>query len=210
MIDVPPAAKSPCLPVSLSPCLRLVPPRASLPSPLSPLPSFLPIVALGLLVLLGGCAAYHIGNQGLYPEGIHTVYLPMIRSNSFRRGLGEWLTEAVAKEIEKKTPFKVVNDPNADSTLTARIVAESKTGLVLARTGDQRESQVALRVDVSWIDRQGRMLREHAAVPLPQDLVSVTGTGDFIPETGQSVATAQQKAVEQLAEQIVGLMEKPW
>jgi hypothetical protein len=165
---------------------------------------------VGLLVLLHGCAAYHIGNQALYPEGIHTVYLPMIRSNSFRRNLGEWLTEAVAKEIEKKTPFKVVNDPMADSTMTARIVEETKSGLVLALTGDFRESQVALRVEVSWIDRQGRMLREHASVPLPEELVSVTGTGDVIPETGQSVATAQQKAVERLAEQIVGLMEKPW
>ena len=134
----------------------------------------------------------------------------MIRSNSFRRNLGEWLTEAVAKEIEKKTPFKVVNDPTADSTLTAKIVEESKTGLVFALTGDQRDIQVAMRVDVSWIDRQGRMLREHACVPLPQDLVSVTGTGDLAPEVGQSVVTAQQKAIERLAEQIVGLMEKPW
>jgi hypothetical protein len=173
------------------------------------LPSAL-VAALTLVALAGGCAAYHIGNQSLYPEGIQTVYLPMIRSNSFRRNLGEWLTEAVAKEIERKTPYKVVNDPLADSTLTARIVGESKTGLVPALTGDLREIQVAMRVDVSWIDRQGRILREHATVPMPQELVNVTGTGDVVPEVGQSIATGQQQAVERLAEQIVGLMERPW
>ena len=180
-------------------------------SPLSPLPLPSPLIAaLGVVVLLGGCAAYHVGNQSLYPEGIQTVYLPMIRSNSFRRNLGEWLTEAVAKEIEEKTPYKVVNDPTADSTLTAKIVAESKSGLVTALTGDLRDIQVAMRVEVSWIDRQGRMLRENACVPLPEELVSVTGTGNVIPEVGQSIATGQQKAIQRMAQQIVGLMEKPW
>ena len=163
-----------------------------------------------LLLLFGGCTAYQIGNQSLYPEGIRTVYVPMIRSSSFRRNLGEWLTEAVAKEIEKKTPYKVVNDPMADSTLTARLVGETKTGLVPALTGDLRELQVALKVNVSWIDRQGRLLRKNAAVPLPEELVNVTGTGDVIPEVGRSIATGQQEAIQRLAEQIVGLMEKPW
>ena len=77
-----------------------------------------------LLLLLGwlsGCAGYQIGNQSLYPPDIHTVYVPMFESKSFRRDLGERLTEAVAKEIELKTPFKVVNDPNADSVLTGRL-----------------------------------------------------------------------------------------
>ena len=159
---------------------------------------------LALLLLLGGCTAYHIGNQSLYPEGIRTVYVPMIRSSSFRRNLGEWLTEAVAKEIERKTPYKVVNDPMADSTLTARIVGETKTGLVPGMTGDLRDIQVALKVDVSWIDRQGCLLRQHAAVPLPEELVNVTGTGDVIPEVGRSIATGQQEAIQRLAEQIVG------
>ena len=115
---------------------------------------------LAISMTLGGCAGYQIGNQSLYPPEIHTVYVPMFQSISFRRDLGERLTEAVVKEIEARTPYKVVADPNADSVLTGRIVYESKHVLVPDLTGDARETQVDMRVEVSWVDRKGRMLRE--------------------------------------------------
>ena len=54
------------------------------------------------------------------------------------------------------------------------------------------------------------MLRESKSIPLPAEIADVTGTGDVVPEVGQSIATAQQEAICRMAEQIVGLMEKPW
>jgi hypothetical protein len=138
------------------------------------------------------------------------VYVPMFESDSFRRYLGEWLTEAVMKEIEAKTDYKVVSDPNADSVLSGRIIGETKRVLIYARTGDPRELQKELRVMVSWVDRRGRVLRESPPIPLPSELTDVTGTGNFVPEIGQSGATAQQEAIQQVARQIVGLMENPW
>ena len=169
-------------------------------------------VAGSLLVLLPfcGCAGYQIGNQSLYPSEIHTVYVPVFKSNSFRRNLGERLTEAVIKEIENKTPYKVVNDPNADSTLTGAIVQEGKTVLIPDLSGDAREVEAAINVQVSWVDRKGRMLREDKTIPLPAEIADVSGTGDIVAEVGQSVATAQQEAICRVAQQIVGLMEKPW
>ncbi len=166
---------------------------------------------LAMLLLLSGCAGYQIGNQTLYPADIRTVYVPMFDSNSFRRGLGERLTEAVVKEIEAQTDYKVVNDPNtADSVLSGAIVSERKSVLVPDLSGSAREVQVGMTVEVSWVDRKGRLLRENAQVPLPSEIVNISGTGDLVPEVGQSVATAQQKAICRMAEQIVGLMEKPW
>lgn len=163
-----------------------------------------------LLLSCAGCAGYQIGNRSLYPENVRTVYVPMIDSNSFRHGLGERLTEAVVKEIEGNTPYKVVSDPNADSILSACIVSERKSVLVPSLSGDAREIQVAMTVEVSWIDRQGRMLRETATVPISGEIVNISGTGNVVPEVGQSVATGQQQAICRMAEQIVGLMEKPW
>jgi len=95
-----------------------------------------------MLVLLTGCAGYQIGNQTLYPAHIRTVYVPMIESSSFRRNLGERLTEAVVKEIERTTPYKVLGTPNADSVLSARIVGETKRVLIQGRSGDPREAVV--------------------------------------------------------------------
>jgi hypothetical protein len=165
---------------------------------------------LVLPLLLCGCAGYQIGNQSLYPPEIHTVYVPVFTSCSFRRNLGERLTEAVVKEIEAKTPYKVVTDPNADSILSGSIVQEGKTVLVPNLSGDAREVQANINVQVSWVDRKGRMLREDKTIPLPSEIADVSGTGNVVAEVGQSVATAQQQAICRIAEQIVGLMEKPW
>ena len=164
-----------------------------------------------LLLFLCGCAGYQIGNQSLYPLEIHTVYVPMFESNSFRRNLGERLTEAVVKEIEAKTPYKVVSDPNADSVLTGRIVEETQ-----ARSGaepDRRRPRSPGRhAGRGQLGRpQGPDApRQPNPSRCPAEIADVTGTGDVVPEVGQSVATAQQQAICRMAEQIVGLMEKPW
>ncbi|MEN6450739.1 MAG: LptE family protein [Thermoguttaceae bacterium] len=163
-----------------------------------------------VLPLLSGCAGYQIGDKGLHPQGIRTVYVPIFQSNSFRRNLGERLTEAVVKQIEKETTYKVVADPNADSVLTGCIVAESKTVLVPELSGNARESQVAMTVKVSWVDRRGLALRDEKTIAMPSELVDVTGTANVVPEVGQSIATAQQQAIVRLAKEIVNLMENPW
>ena len=59
-------------------------------------------VAMVGLAVLAGCASYRVGNASLYPPHIRTVYVPVFESASYRRNLGERLTEAVMKEIEAK------------------------------------------------------------------------------------------------------------
>jgi len=163
-----------------------------------------------LLGLLAGCAGYQIGNQSLYPNHIRTVYVPVFESTSFRRNLGEWLTEAVQKEIERITPYKVVHTPDADSILTGRIIGETKRVVVEAESGDPRELQTALNVEITWVQRDGQVIRQPQTIRLPQAMTTVSGSGNLVPELGHSVATAHQESVREIARQIVGLMEAPW
>lgn len=163
-----------------------------------------------LLPAMAGCAAYQIGNQTLYPSHIETVYVPVIESASFRRNLGERLTEAVMKEIELRTPYKVTGDPNADSVLRCRLENDTKRSVIGGRTGDPIQLQVGMHVVVSWTDRRGTALRKIEPVDLPPEVVSVAGHANLVPEVGQSVVTAQQQAIERVAQQIVGMMENPW
>src|SRR4029078_9223924 len=97
------------------------------------------------LILLTGCIGYQVGAGSLYAPDIATVYVPMIESDSYRRDLGERLTEAVVKEIELKTPYKVVNSPDADSILTARLVSDSRNRLIQNGFSDPRVSLTDLR-----------------------------------------------------------------
>ncbi|MEX0713434.1 MAG: LptE family protein [Pirellulales bacterium] len=168
------------------------------------------LLAACWLLFAGGCAGYQVGARSMYPADIQTVYVPMFESNSFRRNLGERLTEAVMKEIQLKTPYQVVSTPNADSVLSGRIVGERKQVMIETGTDEAREIQVHFLVEVTWIDRQGGVIHDTEAIPLPAPLVVVEQTASLIPEVGQSVATAQQEAIQRVAEQIVSLMEAPW
>ena len=167
------------------------------------------MVALACVTLVG-CAGYRYGAASLYPPEIRTVHVPIFESNSYRRNLGEWLTEAVVREIELKTPYKVVHHPNADSILSGTLIADTKRLLVISPTDDPRETELVMQVQVRWVDRQGNVLRERSGVPVPLELVDVSGTASVVPEFGQSITSGQQLAIEQLAQQIVSLMEIPW
>ena len=165
---------------------------------------------LAILPLVAGCFGYHVGNQSLYPAHIYTVYVPIFESDSFRRHLGERLTERVMKRIEEVTPYKVINSPDADSILTGRIIADAKRVVVEDRFDNPREVELNMAVRVRWIDRRGNPLRDCPAVPLPPELTTVSASATVVPEVGQSIATGQVEAIDKLAEQIVSMMETPW
>lgn len=167
-------------------------------------------LTIALVVLATGCAGYQIGTRSLYRPDIRTVYVPMFESDSLRRNLGERLTEAVAKEIELKTPYKVVHRPDADSVLSARITSETKR-VVSEQVDDiPRNLETDLTVQVNWYDRRGEYLLQDTRFNFSPVAFSATQTADFTPEGGQSVATAHQEAIQRLAEQIVSQMESRW
>ena len=168
------------------------------------------LAAVAGAATLAGCAGYQVGNWSLYDRDVRTVYVPMFESASYRRNLGERLTEAVMKEIEAKTPYKVIGSPDADSILSGRIVGESKRVVAENSFDDPRKLEVNLQVEVSWIDRQGSAIRETARVELPPELSMVHGNASLVPEVGQSVATAHQLAIGRVAERVVAMMETPW
>jgi hypothetical protein len=162
-----------------------------------------------VLIVLSGCATYHFGNATLFPPDINTVYVPMVESHSFRPDLGEALTEAIDKEIEKQTPYKVVGSPNADSVLTAKIMQDTKRVVDLNRYDEARDTEVNYQVQVTWINRKGDVIY-NGAVPLPPEFTTIGASAQYIPEYGQSYATSEYQVVEKLAKQVVGLMERPW
>lgn len=161
-------------------------------------------------LLLAGCARYQVGSESLYAPDVATVYVPMIESDSYRRDLGERLTEAVIKEIELKTPYKVVGTPDADSILSVRLLGDRRNLLAENSFADPRLSESAVYTEVSWLNRRRLPMAPPQSIALPPELVGIEATANLIPEAGQSVATSQQQAIERLAQQIVGSMEAPW
>jgi len=168
------------------------------------------LAAVATSACLAGCAGYQVGSQTLYRQDVRTVYVPMFESESFRRQLAERLTEAVVKRIEAVTPYKVVHRPDADTVLTGRIVRDRKRVLTEDRFDMARDIEVSLRVEAAWTDRAGNLIGSRFNQPLPAPLITLTTSSHFVPEGGQSYATAQREAIQKLAKQIVEQMEMPW
>jgi len=167
-------------------------------------------LATAFLVMLTGCASYRVGAQTLYAPDVTTVYVPMIETSSFRRDLGERLTEAVVKEIELKTPFKVVGTPDADSILSARLVGDTKRVTIENQNDDPRAVEINMAVEITWLNRRRAPLRAPTRLALPPELLPIGITSTLISEAGQSIATSQQQAIARLAQQIVSTMEESW
>ncbi len=167
------------------------------------------VVALATLAP-AGCAAYRFGAASLFPPDIQTIYVPVFESDSFRRNFSELVTEAVIKEIELVTPYKVVGTPDADSVLTGKVTSDTKRTLIEDAYDQPREMEINLAVEVRWVNRRGNLIDQGTAVPAPEDAVLLTSPGTVVAEFGQSVSTAQMQAIQRVAKQVVAMMETPW
>ena len=168
--------------------------------------TLLTLSAIAVVTALSGCG-YMIG--GPYDPQIRTVEVPIFESNSFRRGVDLQLTEAVQKQIQMRTPFRVVKD-GGDTRLTGRIIDLKKNVLGETRNDDPRELQLNLALEVVWEDLRGGKVLAQEQYPLTPGMASLRSQAEMAPEVGQSLATAEQQALDRMARQVVNLMESPW
>ncbi|MBX3420195.1 MAG: LptE family protein [Pirellulaceae bacterium] len=159
---------------------------------------------------LCGCATYQFGTASLYQPNIRTIHVPMVRNDTFRHEIGGQLTEALIRSIELRTPYKVVADPNADSTLTCRVSNQAKRVVAENAFDEPRVLNSTVSVELTWTDRRGNLLLTNRFVPAGELAFYFIQGANFVPEGGQSMGTAHHQAVEQLAEQIVSQMESRW
>lgn len=95
-----------------------------------------------------------------YNATIHTVRVPIFKNLTYWRGVEFELTRAVVREIELKTPYKVVSETAcADTELTGTIVSLNKGIVNRDPYGLTREAQTTLGVEIIWKDlRTGEIL----------------------------------------------------
>jgi outer membrane lipopolysaccharide assembly protein LptE/RlpB len=159
-------------------------------------------------VLAASGCGYTIGNQ--FQQNVQTVYVPICTTEDFRRGTEFQLTEAVQKQIQERTPFRLAKDDRADTKLTMKIKSIRKTVLGTTAQNDPRELQLQYAVEVVWEDlRTGRILAQNK-VSIEPEVTRLFAQSEFAPELGQSLATGTQEAIQKMARQVVEMMEAPW
>lgn len=225
------------------------------------------VLAVALIALsLPACEGGHFCVLGYsskpnYNRDIRTVYVPVFKNRTFRRGLEFDLTRLVIREIQQKTPYKVVSDcSTADTELIGTVISVSKSLVNLNPQNEIREGEMTIGVEVIWRDRRtGEILSKpttprdilapgvpgpagpaisgdsgmvtpapialggHPDTPPPYLLpdtplvapppptpVLIQGMNHYVPELGQSTATAMTGGLSRIATQIVSMMEAPW
>lgn len=174
-------------------------------------PLLLTLTMAGVIsVTLTGCSMYQYGARSMFRDDIRTIHVPIARNDTFRHDLGPRLTEAVIRQIELRTPYKVTGDPAADSTLRLRVIRERKSVLTESASDDPAALDAVVAIEVDWIDRRGGpLLRDQWSLETAGASVLTQGNR-FVPEAGQSVQVALQEALEDLADRVVSQMELRW
>ncbi len=162
-------------------------------------------IGLLLLIAIGsGCRSYSLRSP--YDRSIETVYVPIFQSDSFREGINLELTRAVQEEIRKRTPYRVVTNPNeADTILSGTVLYANKNVRVVTPNNLPREIFGEITVEVSWEDIRGGVNPDE-----PPATVRVTQSTPFYKEIGETSTIAYDRVVAQLARDIVNMMEARW
>ena len=183
---------------------------------------FLLFLLLLLMLLLPGCAnlAHHLGgfqvgnyqfgSRGLFGQDVQTIYVPIVEADPTRRHLAERLTEAIIKRIEERSPYKVVSRATADSVLEIRIVGRNQRVSIVDSFNDPRQMSGNLAVEVRWRDRRDLDIRQFEPLAWSEGATQITSSDAMVAEFGHSLLTSEQKQIDRIADQIVGMMELPW
>ena len=154
-----------------------------------------------LATVTGGCG-YSV--RAPFDKSVKTVFVPVFKTQSFRRDVNLNLTEMIQKEIMHRTPYKVVGKPEgADTVLEGTINYVDKNIVVENPFNLPRELNMTIAVNVKWIHNPPTEAEKLRAPTL------VAETVNFVPEVGETALTASYRVNQRLAAQIVDLMEQP-
>lgn len=134
------------------------------PNRRTPEPRWRAAVALGISLAASGCGYHTAGSAVELPQNVHTIAIPGFVSHSQTFRVEQLLTDAVVREFNARTQYRVLHDASsdADAVLKATVLSASATPLVYdSTTGRAVSALVTVAVQVSLTDRQGKVLFEN-------------------------------------------------
>ncbi len=148
--------------------------------------------------LLAGCG---YTTRTTFPEQYATVAVPIFENRSFLRGVERDVTEALIKEIEHTTPYKVVPRDRAQTLLEGTITDVEQERVHRSRLGGvPLQQEVRITVSFTWIDeRTGDVIRGRRGFESYGQYLPPRPVGEFMQE-------GIHEAAQRLAQDIVAVM----
>ena len=169
--------------------------------------------ALLLLPTIGGCGYQSSGSaenkpagyqwSSLYRQDVKTIAIPIFTNRTFYRDVEFDLSQAVASQVEAKSPYKIAPREHADTVLEGEVVSvRVRTVSNSAINSLPQEQLYVARVNFTWKDlRTGKILCERR---------NFEQTANQYPTLGEGRAVAEQDNVERMALAIVQELQAAW
>jgi hypothetical protein len=194
-------------------------------------------VWFGMALALAGCTSDgHIEFLGYttrppFDPEIQRIYIHPVDNYTYHRGLEFQVRRALIEEIGRRSsPLRITSDRDrADAELYLSIVRRQKQVINFNQQNETRDAELSLQVDVAFLDLRpgrcglsllapgpgtpGQEREEFPPPPTPildprkAPRVSILPTANYIPELGGSQASAEARLAQNLAKQIVNMME---
>jgi len=177
--------------------------------------ALLSIASLCALVSISGCGYTWADNgnsfaanpnapaNGIYPDDVRTVAVPIFTNKTYQRGIEFSLSKAVINQLESRTPYKVTSREKADTILEAQIVDAGVRYLSRNLSSALPQEQLYyIIVNFTWKDlRTGRIL---------VDRRGFSQHAPYYPTLGEDPYVGSQDNVEKLSVAIVEELQAPW
>ena len=161
-----------------------------------------------LLLILTNCASdptLGYSSSSLYSPKYQSVAVPIFQNNTMVRDMEFMLTDAIIKEIESRTPYRILAEQYADTLITGTIQSVGLQTISQSRTtGLDNEVMITVVIDFEWLNLRsgGRLVGRQ----------NFSSSALFIPSqpSSEPIEIGQFAVVQQLSSDIVAQMQSSW
>ena len=120
------------------------------------------VAAIAIALAISTACGYHpAGHAVELPQNVRTIAIPGFVSQAQTFRIEQLLTEAVVREFNTRTQFRIVHDAraDADAVLQGTVLSASAAPLAYdSQTGRAASALVTVSMQVTLTDRQGKVL----------------------------------------------------
>jgi hypothetical protein len=123
-------------------------------------------LALAASFVCVSCGYHEVGHANALPPTIRTIAIPSFGSHSQTFRIEQLLTDAVIREFDTRTQFKVIHDTHQDADAILKGTVLSATAAPLAydaQTGRAVSALVTVSVQVTLTDSKGKVVFQNPA-----------------------------------------------
>jgi hypothetical protein len=163
-------------------------------------------ILLALSLWLPGCSSdptqgYSFASS--YDQRVQSISVAVFENATFHPGIEADLASALIRRVQRDTPWKVVGDATAQTSLTG-VINDVQISRLTQDTAGGISQQVAVRLimDFQWRSNvTGRLLAERRGLAV---------TESFIPAAGEPIDVGFSAATDEAAGAILEAMRSVW